>query len=66
MVVNLLPIPPLDGGRVLVGLLPETLATALARLERYGMLIVLLLIVTRAWSYLISPILSVLEGLFLR
>jgi len=30
------------------------------------MLIVLLLIVTRAWSYLISPILSVLEGLFLR
>jgi|OpeIllAssembly_1097287.scaffolds.fasta_scaffold08586_3 Zn-dependent protease len=66
MVVNLLPIPPLDGGRVLVGLLPETLATALARVERYGMLIVLLLIVTRAWSYLISPILSVLEGLFLR
>jgi Zn-dependent protease len=65
MVVNLFPIPPLDGGRVMVGLLPEGPALALARLERYGMLIVLLLIVTRLWNHLLNPILSVLFRLFL-
>jgi len=41
-VFNMLPLPPLDGGRVAVGLLPNALALPLARLERYGMLILLL------------------------
>jgi Zn-dependent protease len=41
---NLLPIPPLDGGRIAVGLLPEAPARALARLERAGILIVLLVV----------------------
>ena len=41
---NLLPIPPLDGGRIVVGLLPERLAEAWARLERAGIFIVLLLV----------------------
>ena len=41
-VFNMLPLPPLDGGRVAVGLLPDALALPLARLERYGMLILLL------------------------
>ena len=40
-VFNLIPLPPLDGGRVAVGLLPDALAMPLARLERYGMLIVI-------------------------
>lgn len=40
-VFNMLPIPPLDGGRVAVGLLPYSLAIRLARLERVGMLIVI-------------------------
>jgi Zn-dependent protease len=40
-VFNMLPLPPLDGGRVAVGLLPDALAFPLARLERYGMLILL-------------------------
>jgi len=44
-VFNMLPIPPLDGGRVAVGLLPRPLALPLARLERVGLLIVLLLLV---------------------
>ena len=43
-VFNMLPLPPLDGGRVAVGLLPDALAMPLARLERYGMLILLLLL----------------------
>jgi Zn-dependent protease len=38
-VFNMLPLPPLDGGRVAVGLLPNFLALPLARLERYGMII---------------------------
>jgi Zn-dependent protease len=41
-VFNMLPLPPLDGGRVAVGLLPDALAFPLARLERYGMVILLL------------------------
>jgi Zn-dependent protease len=40
-VFNMLPIPPLDGGRVAVGLLPNFLAYPLSRLEPYGMLILI-------------------------
>jgi Zn-dependent protease len=40
-VFNMLPIPPLDGGRVAVGLLPHALAVPLSRLEPYGMLILI-------------------------
>ena len=40
-VFNMLPIPPLDGGRVAVGLLPNSLAYPLARLERFGIFLVL-------------------------
>jgi Zn-dependent protease len=40
-VFNMLPLPPLDGGRVAVGLLPHRLAVPLARLERYGLFILI-------------------------
>jgi Zn-dependent protease len=40
-VLNMLPLPPLDGGRVAVGLLPRALARPLARLERWGLLILI-------------------------
>ena len=40
-IFNMLPIPPLDGGRVAVGLLPDVLAVPLSRLEPYGMLILI-------------------------
>jgi len=43
-VFNMIPLPPLDGGRVAVGLLPEVLAIPLARMERYGMLILVTLL----------------------
>lgn len=44
--LNLLPIPPLDGGRIAVGVLPEKLAYAVARIEPYGFIILLVLIST--------------------
>src|SRR5882757_7384993 len=44
-VFNMLPIPPLDGGRVAVGILPRFLAYPLARLEPYGMLILMLIFI---------------------
>jgi Zn-dependent protease len=40
-VFNMMPLPPLDGGRIAVGLLPDALALPLARLEPYGMLILI-------------------------
>jgi len=40
-IFNLLPLPPLDGGRIAVGLLPDALANPLARLEPYGMTILI-------------------------
>jgi Zn-dependent protease len=48
-VFNMLPLPPLDGGRVAVGILPRRLAYSLARLERYGIGIVLLLLFVLPW-----------------
>ena len=54
-VFNMLPIPPLDGGRVATGLLPRTPALALARLEPYGMLIILLLMTSGALDRILRP-----------
>jgi Zn-dependent protease len=58
---NLLPIPPLDGGRVLVGLLPEQLARAWAGLERYGLLIVMVAILVLPNVFHVDPIGDVLN-----
>ena len=48
-VFNMLPLPPLDGGRVAVGLLPDSLAAPLARLERQGFAILLALFFVLPW-----------------
>ena len=40
-IFNLLPVPPLDGGRILVGVLPEALATPLMRVEPYGLMLLI-------------------------
>jgi Zn-dependent protease len=47
-IFNLLPLPPLDGGRIMVGILPLRLAAAWAQLERYGIIVVLLLVAAPA------------------
>jgi Zn-dependent protease len=60
MLFNLLPIPPLDGGRILTSLLPATAATALMRVEPYGMLILVGLIILDPQIHLIHAVTSTL------
>jgi Zn-dependent protease len=60
---NLIPIPPLDGGRVLMGLLPQGQANALGKLEPFGMIIVLILVVTGIAGYIIMPLIRLFLGL---
>jgi len=57
MALNLLPILPLDGGRIALSLLPNTLAQGYARLEPYGFMVVIALLVTGVLGTLMMPIL---------
>ena len=67
-VFNMLPIPPLDGGRVAVGMLPRELAYNFSRLEPYGFLIVMVLLATHVLDVVLAPlangILSFLQAVF--
>jgi len=64
MSINLLPILPLDGGRILQSLLPISLAQSYAKLERYGFIVVLALLMSGGLHYLLSPILLFQDFLF--
>ena len=57
-IFNLLPLLPLDGCRVLAGLLPPRLARSFARVERYGFLILLVLLYTNTVNAVINPIIN--------
>ena len=59
MVFNLLPIPPLDGGRVAVGLLPPRLAHTLSQVEPYGLIIIVLLLVSGFFGGFLMPIIFI-------
>ncbi len=64
MILNLLPVPPLDGGRVLVGVLPDRWAAMVAQLEPYGMPILLLLLVTGMLGRILGPVIYSMQGFF--
>jgi Zn-dependent protease len=55
---NLMPIPPLDGGRVLIGFLPSRQAISFSRIEPFGFLIVIILIATGVANYFVVPLVN--------
>jgi Zn-dependent protease len=63
MVLNLVPLPPLDGGRILLSLLPHRLAWRVARVEPYGFLILIVLLLTGVLGYLLWPAIAALMAL---
>ena len=67
-VFNMFPLPPLDGGRIAVSILPDFLARPLARLEPYGMLILIALIIVAPMAGLnyVSPAISAATGFLIR
>jgi len=58
MALNLMPLPPLDGGRIVFSLLPHSLAWRYARIEPYGFLILILLMVSGVLWVLLQPLLA--------
>lgn len=68
MVLNLLPLPPLDGGRIMVSLLPHRLARQFARIEPYGIIILMILMFstggTILWPF-IQAVLMAISAIFL-
>jgi len=55
MVLNLLPLPPLDGGRIAVSLLPNHMAFKYAQIERYGFIILIVLLATGILGRIMEP-----------
>ncbi|MFZ0468755.1 MAG: site-2 protease family protein [Thiogranum sp.] len=64
MVLNLLPLPPLDGGRILTGMLPAPYAYRFARIEPYGFIILLVLLMTGILGFIIWPFVQLCLGMF--
>ena len=58
MILNLLPLPPLDGGRVLTGLLPGPMAYKFSRIEPYGFFLLIGLLVTGILGLILWPLIS--------
>jgi len=65
MVLNLIPLPPLDGGRIAVSLLPNHLAYKYAQVERYGFLILIILLMTHLLDLIIFPLIQISQSLIL-
>lgn len=64
-IFNFLPIPPLDGGRIMAGLLSERMAARFAAVERYGFILILILAVTGVLSAVILPVIKFTNNLLL-
>ena len=64
-IFNFLPIPPLDGSRILMGLLPNRMAVSYMKFEKYGFVVVLVLAFSGVLSKVIMPLISFANGLLL-
>ncbi len=64
-IFNLIPVPPLDGSRILTGLLPPDLAIYIYKMERYGFIIVLILVFTGVTDRIIIPLITFINHLLL-
>jgi Zn-dependent protease len=64
-VFNMIPVPPLDGSRIVMGILPDELSEKMARLEPYGLIILMILIFTGILNTLINPIISLILSILL-
>lgn len=65
MILNLVPVPPLDGGRVLTGLLPARQAAAFGAIEPYGLMIVVALLLTGVLWRILQPVIQLFNELLL-
>ncbi len=63
MVLNLLPLPPLDGGRIAVSLLPMNLARPFAQIERYGFIILIILLFSGVLGRILEPLINLVYAL---
>lgn len=61
MVLNLLPLPPLDGGRMAVSLLPHRLAYPFSRIEPYGFMILLVLLISGVLGVIVWPMIKLIK-----
>ncbi|HLC16774.1 MAG TPA: site-2 protease family protein [Thermodesulfovibrionia bacterium] len=64
-IFNAIPVPPLDGSKILMGLLPLKQAIAFSKLEPYGIFILLILIMTDIVDYTIAPVIHILVKVLL-
>jgi len=65
-VFNLLPVPPLDGSKILAGLLPLRQRHVVYNIERYGTLILLLLVITGVLGKILMPLVNIVQNLIMR
>jgi Zn-dependent protease len=66
MVLNLIPVPPLDGSRVVAGFLPDPLAWKFGRLEQYGLIILLLMMVSGILGKIMWPPVAMVQNMIYR
>lgn len=66
MVLNLIPVPPLDGSKVVAGFLPDPLAWKFSRIEQYGLIILLLLMATGILGRIMWPPVSMVQNMIYR